>query len=121
MNFSILHTKKGTLLSLGNARRRHLHRAAKAIGVKIGGGQDFWHATNRMMRRIAVDQVVRPDLEYQIHVSRDAGLSRQWRIDRIVQLGQKPPVCGLFASATVCAAELLSGRRTETATTDNPR
>ena len=33
----IIHNKKGNLLSLGNARRRHLHPAAKAIGVKIGG------------------------------------------------------------------------------------
>jgi hypothetical protein len=37
----IFHTKKGTRLSLGNARRRHLHPAATAISVKIGGWHDF--------------------------------------------------------------------------------
>jgi integrase len=55
----IFHTKNETLLGLGNARRRHLHPAAKAIGVKIGGWHDFRHTMNRMMRRIGVDPVVR--------------------------------------------------------------
>jgi hypothetical protein len=30
-----------------------------AIGVKIGGWHDFRHTTNRTMRRIGVDPVVR--------------------------------------------------------------
>jgi integrase len=55
----IIHNKKGNLLSLGNARRRHLHPAAKAIGVKIGGWHGFRHTMNRMMRRIGVDPVIR--------------------------------------------------------------
>jgi integrase len=54
----IFHSRKGTLLSLGNARRRHLHPAAEAIGVAVGGWHDFRHTTQRMMRRSGVNPVV---------------------------------------------------------------
>lgn len=47
----IFHSRKGTLLSLGNARRPHLHPVAMAIGVVVGGWHDFRPTTNRMMRR----------------------------------------------------------------------
>ena len=33
----IFHSRKGTPLNPGNARRRHLHPAAKALGIKVGG------------------------------------------------------------------------------------
>jgi integrase len=51
--------QKKNLLSLGNARRGHLHPAAKATGVKIGTWHDFRRTMNRMMRRIGVDPVIR--------------------------------------------------------------
>jgi integrase len=34
----IFHTKEGTPLNHGNARRRHLHKAATALGIKVAAG-----------------------------------------------------------------------------------
>ena len=41
-----------------NARRRYLHPAAQAVGVKIGGWHDFRHTLVRKMRRGGVHPVV---------------------------------------------------------------
>jgi integrase len=73
----IIHNKKGNLLSLGNARRRHLHPAAQAIGVKIGGWHDFRHTMNRMMRRIGVDPVIRSGVMGHKNVETGSGGVRQ--------------------------------------------
>jgi integrase len=51
-------SRAGTPISPGNARRRYLHPAAKAIGVKIGGWHDFRHTLVRTMRRGGVNPVV---------------------------------------------------------------
>jgi integrase len=57
----ILHGRTGEPVDLGNARKRHLHRIAKAIGVKIGGWHDFRHTLTRRMRRAGVDPIIRRD------------------------------------------------------------
>ncbi len=50
----ILHGRTGEPLDLGNARKRQLHPAAAAIGVKVGGWHDFRHTLKRRMRRAGV-------------------------------------------------------------------
>jgi integrase len=54
----IFHSRAGTPINLGNARRRHLHPATRACGVKIGGWHDFRHSVVRAMRRANVNPVV---------------------------------------------------------------
>jgi len=54
----VFHSRKGTPVDLGNARRRYLHPAAAAIGVVIGGWHDFRHTLVRMMRRGGENPVV---------------------------------------------------------------
>jgi integrase len=54
----VFHSRKGTPINPGNARRRYLHPAAKAVGVKIGGWHDFRHTLIRKMRRAGVHPVV---------------------------------------------------------------
>jgi len=48
----------GTPLDPGNARRRYLHPAAQAVGIKIGGWHDFRHTLIRTMRKAGVHPVV---------------------------------------------------------------
>ena len=52
------HSRSGSPLNLGNARRRHLHPTAAAIGVSVGGWHDFRHTLVRWMRRAGVNPVV---------------------------------------------------------------
>jgi integrase len=52
------HSRAGSPLNLGNARRRHLHPTAAAIGVQVGGWHDFRHTLVRRMRRAGVNPVV---------------------------------------------------------------
>jgi integrase len=47
----IFHSRKGTPINPGNARRRYLHPAAKAVGFKLTGWHDFRHSLIRTMRR----------------------------------------------------------------------
>jgi integrase len=54
----VFRSRKGTPLDPGNARRRYLHPAAQAVGVKIGGWHDFRHTLVRKMRRGGVHPVV---------------------------------------------------------------
>ena len=54
----VFHSRKGTPINPGNARRRHLHPAAEAVGIKIGGWHDFRHAFIRNLRRGGVHPVV---------------------------------------------------------------
>jgi integrase len=54
----ILHSRAGTPINLGNARRRYLHPTAAAIGVGVGGWHDFRHTLVRKMRRAGVNPVV---------------------------------------------------------------
>jgi len=54
----ILHSRAGTPINLGNARRRHLHPTAATIGVVIGGWHDFRHTLVRSLRRAGVNPVV---------------------------------------------------------------
>jgi integrase len=54
----VFHSRKGTPINPGNARRRYLHPAAKAVGVQIGGWHDFRHTLIRKMRRGGVHPVV---------------------------------------------------------------
>jgi integrase len=54
----VFHSNVGTPINLGNARRRYLHPAAAAIGVKIGGWHDFRHTLVRKMRKAGVHPVV---------------------------------------------------------------
>lgn len=52
-------TRAGTPFSvLDNGRKRYLHAAAQAVGVRIGGWHDFRHTLNRKMRRAGVHPVV---------------------------------------------------------------
>jgi integrase len=51
-------SRKGTPIDPGNVRRRYLHPAAQAVGVKIGGWHDFRHTLIRKMRRGGVHPVV---------------------------------------------------------------
>jgi integrase len=54
----VFHSRKGTPINPGNARRRKLHPAAKGVGVRIGGWHDFRHTLVRKMRRGGVHPVV---------------------------------------------------------------
>jgi integrase len=54
----VFHSRKGPPVNLGNARRRYLHPAAKAVGVQIGGWHDFRHTFVRRARRLGVNPVV---------------------------------------------------------------
>ena len=54
----VFRSRKGTPLDPGNARRRYLHPAAQAVGVKIGGWHDFRHTLIRKMRKAGVHPVV---------------------------------------------------------------
>jgi integrase len=54
----VFHSRRGTLLNPGNARRRYLHPAAKAAGVVVGGWHDFRHTLTRTLRRAGVHPVV---------------------------------------------------------------
>jgi len=54
----VFHSRNDTPLNPGNSRRRHLHPAAQAFGVKIGGWHDFRHTLTRAMRRAGVHPVV---------------------------------------------------------------
>jgi integrase len=54
----IFRSRVNTPVNLGNARRRHLHPTAAAIGVKVGGWHDFRHTLKRQMRRLNVDPVI---------------------------------------------------------------
>jgi len=54
----VFRSRKGTPIDPGNARRRKLHPAAKAVGVKIGGWHDFRHTLVWKMRRGGVHPVV---------------------------------------------------------------
>ena len=54
----VFHSRKGTPINPGNARRRYLHPAAEAVGIKIGGWHDFRHTLIRKMRRGGVHPVV---------------------------------------------------------------
>jgi integrase len=55
----VFNSRKGTPINPGNARRRHLHPAAEAIGIKVGGWHDFRHGLQRAMRDKQVDPVIR--------------------------------------------------------------
>lgn len=54
----VFRSRKGTPINPGNARRRYLHPAATAAGVKIGGWHDFRHTLVRKMRKAGVHPVV---------------------------------------------------------------
>ena len=54
----VFQPRAGTPINSGNVRRRFLHPAAAAVGVKIGGWHDFRHTLTRMMRRASVNAVV---------------------------------------------------------------
>jgi integrase len=54
----VFQSRTGTPINSGNVRRRFLHPAAAAVGVKIGGWHDFRHTLTRMMRRAGVNAVV---------------------------------------------------------------
>lgn len=54
----VFQSRAGTPINSGNVRRRFLHPAAAAVGVKIGGWHDFRHTLTRMMRRAGVNAVV---------------------------------------------------------------
>lgn len=58
----VFHSSRGTPINPGNARRRYLHPAAQAVGVKIGGWHDFRHTLIRKMRRGHVHPVVVRDV-----------------------------------------------------------
>jgi integrase len=55
----VFNSRKGTPINPGNARRRYLHPAAEAIGIKVGGWHDFRHGLQRAMREKKVDPVIR--------------------------------------------------------------
>ena len=62
----VFQSRKGTPVNPGNFRRRYLHPAAKAIGVKLGGTHDFRHTLKRRMRRAGVDpEVVRDTMGHK--------------------------------------------------------
>jgi integrase len=46
----VFHSRTGTPLDLGNARKRHLHVVATALGIKVGGWHDFRHALVHTLR-----------------------------------------------------------------------
>jgi integrase len=53
----IFHGRSGEPLDLGNARKRHLHPAAHALGTPVGGWHDFRHA---LVHELSIDGSVRP-------------------------------------------------------------
>jgi hypothetical protein len=57
----IFQSRTGTVADHNNARRRLLKPAAAAVGVEIGGWQDFRHTLSRTMRRAGVHPVVIKD------------------------------------------------------------
>jgi integrase len=54
----VFRSREGTPLDPGNARRRYLKPAAKAVGVEIGGWHDFRHTLIMTMRKAGVHPVV---------------------------------------------------------------
>jgi integrase len=50
----IFRSRANTPIAQRNARRRYLHPAAKAMGIKVGGWHDFRHTLKRQMRRAGV-------------------------------------------------------------------
>jgi len=54
----VFQSHAGTPINPGNARRRHLHPTAAAIGVKVGGFHDFRHTLVATMRRGGVNPVI---------------------------------------------------------------
>src|ERR1022692_3542303 len=54
----VFQSRSGTPINSGNVRRRFLHPAAAAVGVKIGGWHDFRHTLIRKMRKAGVHPVV---------------------------------------------------------------
>jgi integrase len=54
----VFRSRKGTPINPGNARRRYLHPAAIAVGVKVGGWHDFRLTLVRKMRQAGVHPVV---------------------------------------------------------------
>ena len=47
----VFQSREGAPINSGNVRRRFLHPAAAAVGVKIGGWHDFRHTLTRMDAR----------------------------------------------------------------------
>jgi integrase len=54
----IFESNQGTPINPNNVRRRFLHPAAVAVGVRIGGWHDFRQTLVRMMRKAGVHPVV---------------------------------------------------------------
>ena len=50
----VFQSRAGTPINSGNVRRRFLHPAAAAVGVKIGGWHDFRHTYRAMMRELNI-------------------------------------------------------------------
>lgn len=57
----IFQSRNGTPMDHNNARKRHLHPASRAVGVQIGGWQDFRHTLSRTLGRAGVHPVVIKD------------------------------------------------------------
>ena len=54
----VFQSRTGTPVNTGNALRRYLHPATRAVGVRIGGWHDFRHTITRKMRRAGVHPIV---------------------------------------------------------------
>ncbi|HEX6805269.1 MAG TPA: tyrosine-type recombinase/integrase [Terriglobales bacterium] len=64
----VFQSRNGTPMDHTNARKRHLHPAAEAVGVQIGGWHDFRHTLSRTLRRAGVHPVVVRDTLHQSKV-----------------------------------------------------
>lgn len=64
----IFQSRTGTPKDHNNARKLHLHPAAAAVGVEIGGWHDFRHTLSRTLRRAGVHPVVVRDTLHQSKV-----------------------------------------------------
>ena len=56
----IFRSSNNTPIDPGNALRRYIRPAAKALGISIGGWHDLRHTLNTTLRRDGVDPGVRP-------------------------------------------------------------
>jgi integrase len=54
----VFQSRAGTPINPGNARRRYLHPAAAAVGIRVGGWHDFRHTLVRKLRKAGVHPVV---------------------------------------------------------------
>jgi integrase len=77
----VFRSRAGTPVNPGNALRRYLHPATRAVGVRIGGWHDFRHTLTRMMRRGGENPIVMRDTLSHKRVQQQEGYDLAQRIE----------------------------------------